>query len=182
MELCKNYRLLCNGFEPVGTLRFCDSNSLALSANGEELNGERKACWLVEGAEKLLRIAWQLLGVLLKKMRRASRRTRRKSFISGDSRASMDTCGKGGSISIETELLGQVQWRKNTWDPRISCANAISDNSYLQYKQFLLEDKSTADWPIGTNWGTRPLPAIDLSVCVILKWFFIAKLTGIFMP
>ncbi|KAJ6674661.1 hypothetical protein OIU85_010894 [Salix viminalis] len=43
MELCKNYRLLCNGFEPVGTLRFCDSNSLALSANGEELNGERKA-------------------------------------------------------------------------------------------------------------------------------------------
>uniref|UniRef100_A0A6N2MEW7 Uncharacterized protein n=1 Tax=Salix viminalis TaxID=40686 RepID=A0A6N2MEW7_SALVM len=86
MELCKNYRLLCNGFEPVGTLRFCDSNSLALSANGEELNGERKACWLVEGEEKLRRIAWQLLGVLLKKMRRASRRKRRKVFIS-DSRS-----------------------------------------------------------------------------------------------
>ncbi|CAK7349015.1 unnamed protein product [Dovyalis caffra] len=55
---CRNiYRLLCNGFDPVGTLRFCDSNSLALSAKGEALKGERKICWLVEGAEKLLRIA-----------------------------------------------------------------------------------------------------------------------------
>lgn len=52
-----NNRLLCNGFEPVGTFRFSDSNSPAWLAKGAFVLGRKACCLAVEGLGKLDRAA-----------------------------------------------------------------------------------------------------------------------------
>lgn len=74
------YRLLCNGFDPVGTLLFSDLKySLACPWVGAS-SGGRKTCWLAkESRGKLCRAAWTVIGV--KTRRKAMKRERWKWFI-----------------------------------------------------------------------------------------------------
>lgn len=69
----RDHRLLCKGFDPVGTLRFSESKTLAWRVEGALTDG-LKTCWLLAdaGLGTLVRMARLLVGA--KKRSRVKRR------------------------------------------------------------------------------------------------------------